>query len=62
MTAETDRLVFLLQILEKEGRHLSGTSARLFAETLDAVWVQGLDERPELAERLDAFVARFGRM
>jgi phytoene dehydrogenase-like protein len=62
VTAETDRLVFLLQVLEKEGHHLLGTTARLFAKALDAAWVQGLDERPELAERLDAFVARFGRM
>lgn len=57
-----DRLLCLLQTVEKEGRHLIGTTARLFAETIDAVWVQRLEDQPELAERTDAFATRFGRM
>lgn len=57
-----DRLLFLLQTVEKEGRHLTGTTERLFADTIDAIWVQRLEDHPELAERTDAFATRFGRM
>ena len=57
-----DRLLFLLETVEKEGRHLIGTTARLFAETVDAAWVKRLEDEPELAERTDAFATRFGRM
>ena len=57
-----DRLLFLLETVEKEGRHLIGTTARLFAETVDAAWVKRLEDQPELAERTDAFATRFGRM
>ncbi|MFZ5654725.1 MAG: hypothetical protein ACOY42_10080 [Pseudomonadota bacterium] len=56
------RLRFLLEIVEQEGRHLLGTTGRLFTGTIDAAWVERLAERPELAERVDAFAARFGRM
>ena len=62
MTVESNRLLFLLEIAATEGRHLLGTRARLFAESIDASWVQQLENRPEVAERLDAFVIRFGRM
>jgi phytoene dehydrogenase-like protein len=57
-----DRLVFLLETVEKEGRHLLGTTARLFVEPIDPAWVRHLEDRPELAERTDAFATRFGRM
>ncbi|XSG85251.1 MAG: hypothetical protein ACPW60_00655 [Methylohalobius sp. ZOD2] len=62
MTDDHTRLIFLLETVEKEGRHLMGTTARLFTETIDAAWAQRLEDRPELAERVDAFVVRFGRM
>ena len=58
---EYARLRFLLEIVEREGRHLLGTTGRLFSGTIDAAWVERLEERPELAERVDAFAARFGR-
>ena len=41
-----DRLLFLLETVEKEGRHLIGTTARLFAETVDAAWVKRLEDQP----------------
>ena len=64
MTAPSDseRLVFLLDIVYREGRHLLGTTERLFRVTIDGAWVEGLEQDAELAERVDAFVARFGRM
>jgi len=61
---ETDlrRLLYLLETVEKEGRHLIGTSKRLFVQPIDCGMVEILEEEPELAERVDAFGARFGRM
>jgi hypothetical protein len=60
--ATRERLQFLLETLAKERRHLLSTTQRLFAEEVNAAWVNSLDERPDVSERLDAFVARFGRM
>jgi hypothetical protein len=57
-----ERLVFLLQIAADELRLLQGTDARLFAQAMDEARVQSLDGDVELAERVDAFVARFGRL
>lgn len=61
-TANLARLGFLLETVEKEARHLQGTTKRLFVEPIDVVWVSNLERQPELAERVDAFVARFGRL
>jgi len=57
-----ERLMFLLQIVGREGRHLLGTTARLFVEPIDVAWVRRLEEQPDLSERTDAFATRFGRM
>ena len=62
MNPDAERLRFLLDTVGKEQKHLLLTTERLFAETIDADWVASLEERPDVAERLDAFVARFGRM
>jgi len=59
---DQDRLRFLLETTEREGRHLLGTAGRLFRENVDAAWVARLDGDPETAERVDAFGARFARM
>ncbi|MFW5453675.1 hypothetical protein [Thioalkalivibrio sulfidiphilus] len=56
------RLHFLMDTVAREGRHLIGTTGRLFSQVIDKAWIENLDNEPELAERLDAFVARFGRM
>lgn len=60
--ATTERLQFLLDTVAKERRHLLSTTQRLFAEEINGAWVASLEERPDVAERLDAFVARFGRL
>ncbi len=57
-----DRFLWTLDIVSREGEHLSYSWGRLFSPPVDAAWVRGLEERPELAERLEAFVSRFGRM
>jgi hypothetical protein len=46
----------------REGRHLNYSWGRLFSQSIDANWVGRLEAEPELAERLEAFVSRFGRM
>jgi hypothetical protein len=56
------RLEHLLRVAEKEVKYLLHTSQRLSVEVIDASWVAGLEQQPDLAERIDAFVARFGRL
>ncbi len=60
--AASERLRFLLETVRKERKHLLQTTERLATETIDAEWVAALESRPELSERLDAFVARFNRL
>lgn len=58
----TDRFLHTLGIVAHEGRHLAYSWERVFTDPIDADWVQGLESAPEIAERLEAFVSRFGRM
>lgn len=60
--AEQKRFLSLLEIVRREGDLLLKTDARLFKVNLDAAWVERLENEEDLAERLDAFVSRFGRM
>ena len=47
---------------EKECQHLLGTDQRLFADLFTIEDAQRIEADPLLAERLDAFVSRFGRL
>lgn len=58
----TGRFLHTLGIVAHEGRHLAYSWERVFTDPIDADWVQGLESAPETAERLEAFVSRFGRM
>ena len=58
----TDRFIATLKIVYKEGVHLSFSWQRLFSNKIDASWVQNLEKEPEVAEQLEAFISRFGRM
>ena len=60
--ANPERLLFLLETARREAEHLDGTIRRLFHHPIDAAWVEALAQAPELAERVDAFGARFGRL
>jgi hypothetical protein len=51
-----------LEVVGREAGHLAYSRTRLGAEAIDADWVASLPRHPELAERLEAFVSRFGRM
>ncbi len=57
-----DRFLHTLEIVFREGRHLAYSWDRLYSQPIDAVWVSGLEDNPEIAERLEAFISRFGRM
>ena len=56
------RLRSLLQVAEAELYYLTRTDARLFAMPLTVEQMGQLPFDDELAERVDAFVARFGRL
>ncbi|OAI07086.1 hypothetical protein [Methylomonas methanica] len=51
-----------LAIASKEAGHLRYTQSTLFTEAIDMAWVKALDENEERAEKVDAFVGRFGRL
>lgn len=51
-----------LELAQKEVAHLQYTHRTLFALHIDAVWVQQLATQGDLAEKVEAFVSRFGRL
>jgi hypothetical protein len=56
------RFLQTMEVVRREGEHLAYSRGRVFAQAVDAQWVSRLEAEPELAERLEAFVSRFGRM
>lgn len=56
------RLERVLVLVRKELRHLLATDRRLFAEDFTPARVRQLEQDEELAERVEAFVSRFGRL
>ena len=60
--AQQERLAFLCRITQKEISHLQDTDRRLFADLFTIEAAQRIETDPLLAERLDAFVSRFGRL
>lgn len=57
-----ENALLALDLARKEAAHLKYTHRTLFAQPIDAVWVQQLTTRDDLAEKIDAFVSRFGRL
>ena len=65
MTAEKDlalRLQFLSRVVRKECKHLATTDQRLFDGSFTIEQVGRLEDNADLAERVEAFVGRFGRL
>jgi len=56
------RLQFLARVIEKECKHLLTTDSRLFAEPFTLIKALRLPDDPDPAERVEAFVGRFGRL
>lgn len=57
-----ERFLFTLAIVGKEGKHLAYSWNRLYSQAIDCEWAVALEQNPEAAEQLEAFVSRFGRM
>lgn len=51
-----------LDLAEREAAHLRYTYRTLYSEPIDQAWVEKLGQREDLAEKIDAFVGRFGRL
>nr|WP_207148267.1 hypothetical protein [Halorhodospira halochloris] len=62
ITGSTARLQFLTRIAERERRHLLATDQRLFEKPFTIERARALENLTEESERVDAFVARFGRL
>ncbi len=56
------RLKFLVRVVRKECQHLVTTDQRLFVGAFTIDQARTLDTDPDLAERVEAFVSRFGRL
>jgi hypothetical protein len=56
------RLQFLVRVVRKECRHLATTDQRLFGNGFTLEQAAHLEENPDVAERVEAFVGRFGRL
>lgn len=59
---DLDRLNFLVRVVSKECAHLIATNERLFRVPFTEETAKRLACDPELAERVDAFSTRFGRL
>ncbi len=57
-----DRFLETLAIVRREGDHLRFSRDRVFGEPVTPQRMENLERAPEDAERLEAFVSRFGRM
>jgi uncharacterized protein with HEPN domain len=60
--AKLQRLSFLARVVKKEIRYLGMTDQRLFRTPFTHEMAATLEQEVELAERIDAFVSRFGRL
>lgn len=56
------RLQFLMRVVRKECQHLATTDQRLFGDPFTPERASQLEAAPDLAERVEAFVGRFGRL
>lgn len=57
-----ENALLALELAERQQAHLAYTYRTLFAQSIDMNWVRSLPEREDLAEKVDAFVGRFGRL
>lgn len=56
------RLQFLIRVVRKERQHLTVTDQRLFGVAFTRARAAELENNPDMAERVEAFVGRFGRL
>ena len=56
------RFFATLEIVRRELKVLQYSNAQLSSYKIDSVWVESLDTDMQAAEKLEAFVSRFGRL
>ncbi|XGA79237.1 hypothetical protein OR573_12090 [Halomonas sp. CH40] len=56
------RLEFLLRVVSKEIMHLQYADQQIFGNSLQLSDIETLDQKPELALKLEAFASRFCRL
>jgi hypothetical protein len=61
-SGERERVLFLARVIEREAAYLADTDRRLFASPMTPERASSLAADALLAERVDAFVARFARL
>jgi hypothetical protein len=57
-----ENALFALELAEREAAHLAYTHSTLFAKQIDLEWVKAIANNEDIAEKIDAFVGRFGRL
>ena len=62
LPVHAENALLALELARKEATYLAYTHRTPFAMPIDAVWVQQLAAQPELAEKVEAFVSRFGML
>lgn len=62
LPAHAENALLALELAKKEVMHLAYTHRTLYAMPVSLEWVKALEKREDLAEKIDAFVGRFGRL
>ena len=62
LPAHRESALLALELACKEASHLRYSHRTLFAQPVDVDWVHQLAENQEMAEKVEAFVSRFGRL
>ncbi|PIT74215.1 hypothetical protein B9Z31_08685 [Limnohabitans sp. G3-2] len=62
LSEHAQNALLALDLARKEAVHFQYSHSTLFALSIDLQWVESLAQRPELAEKVEAFVSRFGRL
>ncbi len=55
------RVLQLLELLDREQEGLERTRSRLFGQTVNADWVRGMEQHPEREDLAESFAAKFNR-
>jgi hypothetical protein len=62
LAEHAERARQVLDLAEREARHLAYSARTLFAEAIGPEWVEALPTNDARAEKLDAFVGRIARL
>ncbi len=57
-----ENALLALDLAQKEFAHLRYSYRTLFEQPVDVAWVEQLAENQEMAEKVEAFMSRFGRL